>query len=199
MINNEEKTGNFLKAIQKYADEQKHQIESEVEMFKKEELEKAKEEGLKDAYNLIQKEQSSRRSKIISNTAKVESESKKALYQKRIEITENVFNKAFKKLSDYSLTNEYIENMKKTAKEIAQTLQGQNCIIKIKPKDEGLKGDLSACFNGCNVTVEIEKLILIGGFEVFCQDKGVFIDKTLDTLLNDQKEWFYENSKLTLN
>ena len=34
----EDKTGNFLHAIQKYADEQKHKIESEVEHFKQQEL-----------------------------------------------------------------------------------------------------------------------------------------------------------------
>lgn len=34
------KTGNFLNAIQKYADEQKHTIRSEVEKFKAEELKK---------------------------------------------------------------------------------------------------------------------------------------------------------------
>ncbi len=198
MINTEEKTDNFLKAIQKYADEQKHQIESEVEKFKKQELEKAKEEGLKDAYALIQKEQTTRRAKITRETARVESECKKTLYQKRIEITKNVFDKAFKTLCDYTLTNEYIENIKTNAKELATSLQGQTCVVTIKLKDEGLKGDISACFNGCNVSIKTDSNILIGGFAVFCEDKGIYIDKTLDTKLSDQKEWFFENSNLKI-
>ena len=83
MANPNDKTGNFLNAIQKYADEQKHKIESEVERFKREELKKAEDEGLKDAYVLIQKEMGAMRIGISSEMAKREEKSKQALYQKR--------------------------------------------------------------------------------------------------------------------
>ena len=41
-----EKTSNFLEAINKYAEEQRNQIYAEVEQFKKQELEKAETESL---------------------------------------------------------------------------------------------------------------------------------------------------------
>ena len=49
------KTDNFLKAIEKYAEEQRSKIQSEAEDFRERELNKAEEEGLREAYVLIQK------------------------------------------------------------------------------------------------------------------------------------------------
>ena len=65
-----EKTSKFLAAIQKYADEQKDNINNEVEQFKAEELKKATDEGLQDAYNLIHKEMDAMRTAISSEMAK---------------------------------------------------------------------------------------------------------------------------------
>lgn len=199
MANTEEKTGNFLKAIQKYADEQKHQIESEVELFKKEELKKAEEEGLKDAYALIQKEMASKKISITRQTAKDEAESKKELYAKRIDITSNVFESAFNELCKYTLTDSYKEQLKKTATDMAKVFNGQDLIVSIKPQDDGLKGDISACFNGCNISIKTDNHIKIGGLAVYCENQGVYIDKTLDTKLSDQKEWFFQNSNLEIS
>ena len=56
MPNNQEKASNFLKAINKYAEEQRKEIQKEVEDFKREELEKAEAEVLNDAFQLIQSE-----------------------------------------------------------------------------------------------------------------------------------------------
>ncbi|MGN0550446.1 MAG: V-type ATP synthase subunit E [Acutalibacteraceae bacterium] len=198
MATTEEKTGNFLSAIQKYADEQKHRIESEVERFKKEELKKAEDEGLKDAYTLIQKEMASMRTGITSEIAKREEEGKQKLYKKRMEITEKVFSQAFAKLAAYSETDEYKERIKKDAAELAEFFKGEDCTVYIKPGDDGLKGDISACFAGCNISLQTSDKIKIGGLAVFCEKRGIYADQTLDTKLKDRKDWFLQNSGLKI-
>ena len=50
------KTSNFLKAINKYAAEQRKEIKTRAEEFRKYELQKAEAEVLRDAYYLIQNE-----------------------------------------------------------------------------------------------------------------------------------------------
>ena len=47
---------NFLKAIEKYAEEQRNKIRFESESFKLKELENAESDGIREAYSLIQRE-----------------------------------------------------------------------------------------------------------------------------------------------
>lgn len=196
MANSNEKTGNFLNAIQKYADEQKHKIESEVERFKREELKKAEDEGLKDAYVLIQKEMGAMRTGITSEMAKREEKSKQALYQKRMEIVEDVFHKASQKLLSYTKTQEYAQLLKKSAQEIAACFEGKPCVLHIRKEDEALQDALLSCFPPSACTIEHDSSIKLGGVTGSCESMGIVVDQTLDTKLKDQLEWFLQNSGL---
>ena len=69
------KTDNFLKAIEKYAEEQRSKIQSEAEDFKEKELNKAEEEGLREAYVLIQKKMTDIKTQIASELSKAETAS----------------------------------------------------------------------------------------------------------------------------
>ena len=64
------KTDNFLKAIEKYAEQQRSKIQSEAEDFKQKELSKAEDEGLKEAYILIQKKMNDIKAEIASAAEK---------------------------------------------------------------------------------------------------------------------------------
>lgn len=195
MANPNDKTGNFLNAIQKYADEQKHKIESEVERFKREELKKAEDEGLKDAYSLIQKEMGAMRIGITSEMAKREEKSKQALYQKRMEIVEDVFEKASGKLLDFTKTDGYAKLLIKSAQEIAACFDGHSCVLHIRKQDEAMKEGLLSCFS-YSCSVEYDDSIKIGGIIGNCESLGIVADETLDTKLRDQLEWFLQHSGL---
>ena len=64
------KTDNFLKAIEKYAEAQRTKIQSEAEDFKEKELNKAEEEGLREAYVLIQKKMSDIKMRVAAEIFK---------------------------------------------------------------------------------------------------------------------------------
>lgn len=197
MPNTVSKTDNFLKAIEKYAEEQRTKIESEAEDFKEKELNKAEEEGLKEAYVLIQRKMSDIRTKISSNLSKAESASRKEIFIKRNEIADAVFKKAQEKLSAFTKTDKYPAMMKKSAKEISEKLTADDVVLLVKESDMKLEKDLKASF-GRNCDVKVSDEIIVGGIMGVSRKTGLLADDTLDTKLSEQHEWFYENSGLCI-
>lgn len=189
------KTDNFLKAIEKYAEEQRTKIESEAEDFKEKELTKAEEEGLKEAYILIQRKMSDINTKISSELSKAESSSRKEVFIKRKQIAEEVFEKAAKKLVDYTKTDKYSALLKKSAKEISNFLTADDVILYVKDEDIKFENEIKSAF-GKNCKIKTSEEITIGGIMGLSRKTGLLADETLDTKLSEQQEWFYENSGL---
>lgn len=189
------KTDNFLKAIEKYAEEQRTKIQSEAEDFKEKELNKAEEEGLREAYVLIQKKMSDINTKIASELSKAESASRKEIFVKRQEISEKVFQKAKQKLLDYTKTAKYSDMLQKSTKEISARLNADDVVLLVKEDDMKFEKELKAAF-GRNCEVKSSNEIEIGGVMGMSHKMGLLADESLDTKLSEQHEWFYENSGL---
>ena len=107
MISNNEKLNKFHQAINHYAEEQRKKIEQEVEEFKKRELDEAESEVLAEAYRMIQKEMAEMRGRITREIAHREMDARRALLEKRGEITRKVFAAAREKLLDFAGSAEY--------------------------------------------------------------------------------------------
>lgn len=189
------KTDNFLKAIEKYAEEQRTKIQSEAEDFKEKELNKAEEEGLREAYVLIQKKMSDINTQIARELSKAESASRKEIFIKRQEISEKVFEKAKQKLLDYTKTAKYSDMLQKSTKEISSRLNADDVFLLVKEDDMKFEKELKAAF-GRNCEVKSSNEIVIGGVMGISHKMGLLADETLDTKLSEQHEWFYENSGL---
>ncbi|MDY3861570.1 MAG: hypothetical protein SOZ45_03295 [Ruminococcus sp.] len=194
-MNESTKTNNFLNAIQRYADRQKQDMENEIERFRAEEMKKAEEEGLQDAYVLIHKEMDAKKASVTRDLAKKEKQSQDELFVKRNHMMRTVFEKALAKLNAYTSTDEYKEKLVEQTKKIAKMFDGKDCIIYLSDKDLRFSDTLKACFTG-DTSVEADPEIKIGGIKVFCPEEGVIADETLDSKLENQKEWFIENSNL---
>lgn len=192
------KTGNFLNAIQKFADEQKYQIRSEVERFKAEELKKAEDEGIRDAHALIMQEMTAMRAGIAGELAKKEDEGRQKLYKRREEMVGEVFGKAKTKLLEYTKTEEYKAAVKADAKEAAEYFGGDTVVIYLKGDDMSLQSELSEIF-GNNCSFKVASDITIGGLKAQCGSRGIVVDFTLDTKLENQKDWFLKNSNLKVS
>lgn len=204
---------NFLKAIEKYAEEQRNKIRFESESFKKQELEKAESEGLREAYNLIQREMAAIRTEISSQLSRDEMASRKKIFEKRNKMTENVFEKVTQKLVEFTKTADYEKLMLESVKKIAQTLKADDVIFFIKEsdlkfadkiktaytaerlKDKKLADKIKSAFSP-SCEVKSSKEIKIGGITGRSASLGLIADETLDTKLDGQREWFYQNSGL---
>ena len=179
------KTDNFLKAIEKYAEEQRTKMKSEAEVFKAKEMNRAEEEGLKEAYTMIQKKMSEINNQISSELSRAETASKKRIFLKRREIEDEVFAKAEKKLIEYTATDKYVSKLEKSAENISKVLDADDVILYVKEKDMAHKQKLIKAF-GRKCEVAVSDDIKLGGIT----------DETLDSRLAEQHEWCCENSGL---
>lgn len=204
---------NFLKAIEKYAEEQRNKIRFESESFKKQELEKAETEGIREAYTLIQREMAAIRTEISSQLSRDEMASRKKLFEKRNKMTENVFEKVTQRLVEFTKTADYEKLMLESVKKIAQALKADDVIFFIKEsdlkfadkikvaytaerlKDKKLADKIKSAFSP-SCEVKSSKEIKIGGITGRSASLGLIADETLDTKLDGQREWFYQNSGL---
>lgn len=189
------KTDNFLKAINKYSKLERQQIQNDIETVRDEELKKAEANGKKMARDFIAKEYSAVKTAVTGQYAVKNLEAQGKVYKKREEITNSVFEKAFAKLKDFTSTPQYKDLLIKSAKEIADIFKENSCVIFISENDNKFAQDIKAQFSG-EVTVENDVAIKIGGIKGFCKDLKIVADNTLDSKLNSQKDWFTENSGL---
>lgn len=197
MENSKNKTDNFLKAIKKYADEQRSAMQTEVEQLKEEKLREATEKGKHDSEKYIKDKLEESKNKQTGILAKKIQEDQKKLFLERAEMTESVFKKAEEKLVEYTTTTEYSDNLLKSAKAVADLFSDNDCVIYLNEKDIKNTDKIKAQFKG-KAEVVADKSIKIGGLKGFCKSMNIVADETLDSKLYAQREWFIENSGLSV-
>ncbi len=195
MPENVSKTDNFLKAIEKYAEEQRSKIQSEAEDFKQKEISKAEDEGLKEAYVLIQKKMTDIRTKISSELSRAENASRRKTFARRQEIEKQVFADAEQKIIEFTKKKEYLAKLEASVILIAEVLTADDVVLKVKKDDLRFQKQLSATF-GRKCTVEATSDIRLGGVIGMSRSMGMLADETLDSKLEAQHDWFCENSGL---
>ncbi len=189
------KTDNFLKAIEKYAEEQRSKIQSEAEDFKERELNKAEEEGLREAYVLIQKKMTNIKTQIAAELSRAETASRRKTFARRQQIEAEVFEKAAAKLAEYTKTEPYAKGLEKSAKSMAKLLNADDVVLKVRKQDLVHKNKIFLAFGRkCEVVASDE--IRIGGLIGVSHQLGLLADETLDSKLEAQHEWFCENAGL---
>lgn len=196
-MENAAKTDNFLKAIKKYAEEQRHSIQIEVEHIKEKKLKKAHEKGRLDSEKYISDKLEAKKNEETSKVAKLMQEGQKELFLKRCEMTEKVFETAKEKLVKYTQTDEYTLKLIDSAKAISKIFGSNSCTLSISEKDLNSTGKISAVFSG-KAEIIADKSIKIGGIKGYCSALNIIADETLDSKLAAQKEWFVENASLSV-
>jgi vacuolar-type H+-ATPase subunit E/Vma4 len=189
------KTDNFLKAIKKYSDLERKQIESDIAQIKEAEIKKAEAMGKRDAKAYVTKQYSITNANVTRTYSVKHLESQGKIYKKRDELTSSIFAKAESKLQKFTTTSEYKDLLLKYAKEIAEIFKENSCVIYLKNDDMKYADDIKSAFDG-DVTFEVDNDIKIGGMIGNCKALKIVADNTLDSKLENQKKWFTENSML---
>ncbi|MBQ3331709.1 MAG: V-type ATP synthase subunit E [Ruminococcus sp.] len=190
-----DKTDNFLKAIKRYAKEQKDAMHGEVRQLKSERLKEAEEEAKRESQRRIKENLRESRSRKTAQFAKLVREGRSKLFLERTAMVDEIFEEAKQRLIAYSASDEYQEKLKEGAKAIAQLFEDSDCVIMLAEKDLGAAEQIKSFFGGA-VQVQADPSILIGGVRGRCGSKRIIADETLDTKLEAQREWFVENSAL---
>ena len=191
------KTDNFLKAIQKYADEQRNAMRSEVEQLKEEKLKEAEAKSKYDSEKYIKDKLEEVRNKETGRLAKKMQESQKELFLERAKMTESIFENAANKLIEYTNTAAYKDSLIENAKAIAKLFDGNDFVLYVNAKDMDSAQKIKSLFDK-NVEVTVDKTIKIGGMKGYCRAMNIVADETLDSKLYAQRDWFIENSQLSV-
>lgn len=191
------KIDNFLQAIHKYADEQRNAMHIEVEQLKDKKISAAERKGKSDSEKYIKDRLEKKRNDETSRLAKMMQDSQKELFLERSKMTENVFKKAEKKLIDYTNTPQYTDKLIKSANTISEIFENNSCVLYVNEKDLENADKINAAFSG-NAEILADYSIKIGGIKGYCEALGIVADETLDSKLYAQREWFIENSGLSV-
>ncbi len=192
-----QKTDNFLNAIKRFADEQRQAMHKEIETIKEEKIKEAEKKAVYDSEKLIKDRLEAKRNEQTSKIAKLTQDGQKAIFLKRAEMTENVFKKAAEKLVEFTNTQEYADMLLEYSKNIAELFGDKSCVLYVNEKDMASADKIKALFNG-HVEIMSDKTVKIGGIKGYCEEMRIVADETLDSKLYAQKDWFIENSGLSV-
>lgn len=191
------KTDNFLRAIKKHAKAQKSAMKIEVSQLKEEKIKEAENKAKSESEKMIKDKLEQKRFEQTSIIAKKTGEGQKRIFLERARMTDEVFALAAKKLTAYTQTPEYSEKLLKSAAEIAALFGENDCVLYVNEKDLGSAEKIKSCFGG-SAEVKPDKKIKLGGIMGYCEKLGIVADETLDNKLLMQREWFIENSNLSV-
>ncbi|MBQ6152342.1 MAG: V-type ATP synthase subunit E [Ruminococcus sp.] len=193
-MNQNTKTSNFLEAINKYAQKQKQIIEEDAERHRNEQIEQATKEGLEDAYQLIKNEISKRKSMIITEYASKENRARCELFEIRKQMLLDIKAEAVEKINTFTLTEDYDKTLLSSAKEIKSYFEGESCEVYLGPKDK----DKASLIKGVvkNAEITTDSSISLGGLKAYSKSKGIILDCTFDTKLDDAMKNFTETGRL---
>ena len=112
-------------------------------------------------------------------------------------MTDEVFGLASEKLLAYAKTPEYAQKLRDSAGEIAALFGDNDCVLYLNERDLDAAGELQALFGG-KAEVQADKTIQIGGVKGYCPAMRIIADETLDSKLEEQRDWFVENASLSV-
>lgn len=191
------KISKFLEAIDKYAKEQRDKLNSEAERIRKEEEIRIEDEILGNAYKLIQREMAEMHTEISKEYSNREIEVRRKIFKQRLEIMEEVFDKAYDKLIAFTKSDSYEKFLKDVIHSVLETLSESDLVLHLRSEDQYFVDTLKS---SCKIQCEfrIDDSIKLGGIKGYSKAQGIIVDETLDARLKDQREWFIENSGLIL-
>ncbi|MFT8888578.1 MAG: V-type ATP synthase subunit E [Ethanoligenens sp.] len=187
----------FTSAVLSDAEAQRSKIMAEIEDYRQREMQRAEEDVLHEAYNLIQSEIASIRNKQSREISLAELEGRRKLLTLREEITQKVFKEAADQIVAYTQTDAYSDWLCDALKKSSASMADGSLIIEVK-RGEHTPADKLIAATGRKATVQEVPGILIGGFILVNNEKGFVIDETLDQKLHNEKDWFAASSGLTL-
>ena len=119
------------------------------------------------------------------------------LTDKRGAITDEVFGDAREKLTAFTESDGYVDFLKMSAAGFAAVFPQGDVTVYVRPGDMRFADDIKKAF-GRDCKVESSDEITIGGCRAGVAGGSTVADDTLDTRLEAQREWFLENSGMSV-
>jgi len=117
------------------------------------------------------------------------------LIKERTFMTNIVFHSVLDKIYQFITSKKYEDLMVEKLEKVNKIAKGKHVQFTISDRDTHLPGLIKDICKESNEVIKSAQLHL-GGFEATIEKDGIVIDETIDSKLEEQKEWFYKNSKL---
>ncbi|MGN0621018.1 MAG: V-type ATP synthase subunit E [Porcipelethomonas sp.] len=174
----------FTVSVNSEVDGQIKAIIDDAEKLRKEQLSRAEDEALLDAYNKIQKSVREIEGSCRREYALKQQSLKTDVLKHRGELIESIFSAVRQKIEDFTGSAEYESYLLSLADgEDA----GEGTVIAVSPKDRAFSEKLE---KKTGFHVETSDKIKLGGLEIIDSGRGIVIDKTLDSNLEEQRKNF---------
>lgn len=197
MLNQEERAAKFFDAITKDAEERHEEMTRKTRETVESGLEKAKTKAHSQAQAKIERERMLKEQEFNRAVANERTQQRARLTDKRGAITDEVFGDAREKLIAFTESDGYADFLKKSAAGFAAVFPQGNVIVYVRPGDMRFADDIKKAF-GRDCKVESSDEITIGGCRAGVAGGSTVADDTLDTRLEAQREWFLENSGMSV-
>lgn len=196
--NNDDLFRHFSRYINDKANEKIEKIKSEIEEEKKKSIERIDQEEHNKIFRNLDIELSELKADFSARMNKVKTEYSKVLMEKRSELLNSVIVEVREKLNAFDQTKDYEKLMTKQIQSLKSDFCSGKVEFRIKKNDKLMKKVIENEYKGDYDIKEIAE-IEVGGFMVLCFDLGVMTDQTIDSRLQEKKQWLYEHSKLAAN
>lgn len=197
MLNQEERAAKFFDAITKDAEERHEEMTRKTRETVESGLEKAKTKAHSQAQAKIERERMLKEQEFNRTVANERTQQRARLTDKRGAITDEVFGDAREKLVAFTESDGYADFLKKSAAGFAAVFPQGDVIVYVRPGDMRFADDIKNAF-GRDCKVESSDEITIGGCRAGVAGGSTVADDTLDTRLEAQREWFLENSGMSV-
>lgn len=197
MLNQEERAAKFFDAITKDAEERHEEMTRKTRETVESGLEKAKTKAHSQAQAKIERERMLKEQEFNRTVANERTQQRARLTDKRGAITDEVFGDAREKLIAFTESDGYADFLKKSAAGFAAAFPQGDVTVYVRPGDMRFADDIKKAF-GRDCKVESSDEITIGGCRAGVAGGSTVADDTLDTRLEAQREWFLENSGMSV-
>ena len=197
MLNQEERAAKFFDAITKDAEERHEEMTRKTRETVESGLEKAKTKAHSQAQAKIERERMLKEQEFNRTVANERTQQRARLTDKRGAITDEVFGDAREKLTAFTESDGYADFLKKSAAGFAAAFPQGDVTVCVRPGDMRFADDIKNAF-GRDCKVESSDEITIGGCRAGVAGGSTVADDTLDTRLEAQREWFLENSGMSV-
>lgn len=191
-----EKLELFHREILKKAQAERDEILRETEDFKKAELDKEENRLLSEFYQEMQAEISRVQIEHVKQISRETQALKKQLYQQREDYLSQLLAQAREALVAFTHTAEYGAFLRRRAQELAQEHRFPGSVFRLRSVDLPYLGMLQEIYGDCKVKAD-DEAITIGGMILSNPARGVEVDASLDTLLEEQRDWFHSSSNFS--
>lgn len=171
-----------------------NQINSEIKVYKEDELDHFKLSVKKEIEAYYHAELNELKLDTASLISQIQLKTKRDLLKVRQDLASDLFNEVQNRLLTYVASKEYKGYLIKKIKKYEYDFnQGY---FEVAIKDVALFKEI---LKSMNYQAEVrETTILIGGFLYTSPLEMIQVDETIDSMLNEQKDWFQDNSGFIL-